>query len=149
MRDFVFLLERQPYYFMYEKSKKDRCERMKKLEQLYEGKAKKVFATEDPDVVIVDYKDCLLYTSDTEDIELHIESLVQGTLKTEVIPLGRLPKRGEYSMRLQIETLFLDEKTCKITVRDVGFGEFFPPTDFQEEKIIHLGGNDGKFNSMS
>ena len=35
------------------------------------------------------------------------------------------------------------------TVRDVGFGEFFPPTDFQEEKMIHLGGNDGKFNSMS
>jgi phosphoribosylaminoimidazole-succinocarboxamide synthase len=30
---------------------------MKKLEQLYEGKAKKVFATEDPNVVIVDYKD--------------------------------------------------------------------------------------------
>ena len=30
---------------------------MKKLQQLYEGKAKKVFATEDPNVVIVDYKD--------------------------------------------------------------------------------------------
>ncbi len=30
---------------------------MNKLEQLYEGKAKKVFATEDPDVVIVEYKD--------------------------------------------------------------------------------------------
>ena len=30
---------------------------MKKLEQLYEGKAKKVFATDDPDIVIVDYKD--------------------------------------------------------------------------------------------
>ncbi len=30
---------------------------MKKLEQLYEGKAKKVFATDDPAVVIVDYKD--------------------------------------------------------------------------------------------
>lgn len=30
---------------------------MKKLEQLYEGKAKKVFKTEDPDIVIVDYKD--------------------------------------------------------------------------------------------
>ena len=53
---------------------------MKKLEQLYEGKAKKVFATEDPEKYIVDYKDdatafngekkgtimgkgCLLYTS--------------------------------------------------------------------------------------
>ena len=30
---------------------------MKKLEQLYEGKAKKVFATDDPDIAIVDYKD--------------------------------------------------------------------------------------------
>ena len=29
----------------------------KKTEQLYEGKAKKVFATENPEVVIVDYKD--------------------------------------------------------------------------------------------
>lgn len=30
---------------------------MKKLEQLYEGKAKKVYATDDPKVVLVDYKD--------------------------------------------------------------------------------------------
>lgn len=30
---------------------------MQKLNQLYEGKAKKVFATENPDLVIVDYKD--------------------------------------------------------------------------------------------
>jgi hypothetical protein len=86
---------------------------------------------------------------DMEDIEFHVESLVQGTEKTEVISLERFQKRGEYSMRLQLETLFLDEKTCKITVRDVGFGEFFLPTDFQEEKIIQLGGNDGKFNSLS
>ena len=30
---------------------------MKKIEQLYEGKAKKVYSTEDPNVVIVSYKD--------------------------------------------------------------------------------------------
>ena len=30
---------------------------MEKLEQLYEGKAKKVFRTDDPDVYLVDYKD--------------------------------------------------------------------------------------------
>ena len=30
---------------------------MKKLEQIYEGKAKKVYATDDPQLVIVDYKD--------------------------------------------------------------------------------------------
>ncbi len=32
-------------------------ENITKMEQLYEGKAKKVFATNDPDLVIVDYKD--------------------------------------------------------------------------------------------
>ena len=30
---------------------------MKKMEQMYEGKAKKVFATDDPGLVLVDYKD--------------------------------------------------------------------------------------------
>ena len=30
---------------------------MKKMEQIYEGKAKKVYATDDPKIVIVDYKD--------------------------------------------------------------------------------------------
>ena len=30
---------------------------MQKLEQLYEGKAKKVFKTDDPALLIVDYKD--------------------------------------------------------------------------------------------
>ena len=86
---------------------------------------------------------------DVEDIEFHIESLIQGNVRTEKISLEKFPRRAEYAMRLQIETLFLDEKTCKITVRDAGFGDFFPPTDFHAEKIIHLGGNDGKFNSLS
>jgi phosphoribosylaminoimidazole-succinocarboxamide synthase len=30
---------------------------MRKTEQIYEGKAKKVYATDDPDILIVDYKD--------------------------------------------------------------------------------------------
>ena len=37
--------------------KKRKGEAMKKVELLYEGKAKKVYTTEDPDVLIVDYKD--------------------------------------------------------------------------------------------
>ena len=86
---------------------------------------------------------------DVQDIELHVDSLVQGTMRTEVIPMKHFPERSEYSMRLMIETSFLDEKTCKVSVKDVGFGEFFPSTDFYEEKIIHLGGNDGKFSSLS
>lgn len=42
---------------MQKRKKKDRWQTMEKLELLYEGKAKKVFKTADPDVLIVDYKD--------------------------------------------------------------------------------------------
>lgn len=83
------------------------------------------------------------------ELEFHVESLVQGTIRSEKISLEGLPKRPEYATRLRIEVLFTDAKTCKIIVRDLGFGEFFPATDFVEEKIIQLGGNDGKFSSLS
>lgn len=84
-----------------------------------------------------------------DEIEFRVESLVQGNARTEVISLDKFPKRAEYSMRLKMETMFLDERTCKITVKDMGFGEFFMPTDSQEEIVLHLGGNDGKFGSLS
>ena len=85
----------------------------------------------------------------TDDIEIHIESLVGAEMKVERVPLAGLPKRKAYTIRLQVNTLFLDEKTCKITFKDLGFGEFFPATDFCVEKEIHLGGSNGQYNSLS
>ena len=67
----------------------------------------------------------------------------------EKVSLEGLPDRRDYSLRVQIEVLFVDEKTCRLSFRDVGFGEFFPATGFHVEKIIHLGGSNGQFNSMS
>ena len=86
---------------------------------------------------------------DTSDIEIHIESLASGELQAETVSLAGLPERKDYALRLQIKTMFLDEQTCKITFKDAGFGEFFPATDFQVEKMIHLGGSNGQFNSLS
>ena len=85
----------------------------------------------------------------TDDIEIHIESLVGAEMKVERVSLAGLPKRNEYSIRLQVKILFSDEKTCKISFKDVGFGEFFPATDFCVEKEIHLGGSNGQYNSLS
>lgn len=86
---------------------------------------------------------------DTSDIEIHIESLAGGELQAETVSLAELPERKDYAMRLQIETMFQDERTCKITFKDLGFGEFFPPSDFHAEKVINLGGCNGQFNSLS
>jgi len=84
-----------------------------------------------------------------EDIEIHIESLVGTEMKVEKVSLEGLPERKNYTLRLQVEAMFFDEKTCKISFRDVGFGEFFPATDFYVEKVIHLGRSNGQYNSLS
>ena len=67
---------------------------------------------------------------DVEDIEFHIESLVQGNLKTEKISLAKFPKRAEYSMRLQIETLFLDEKDLQDHSAGCRIRRFLPADRF-------------------
>ncbi len=86
---------------------------------------------------------------DTSDIEIHIESLTGEELRVKKVSLEGLPDRKDYSLRIQIEAMFLDEQTLLITFRDVGFGEFYPASDFKTEKTIHLGGIHGQFNSMS
>ena len=85
----------------------------------------------------------------TEDIEIHIESLATGQWNVETVSFAGMPKRKEYSMKLIVRTEFDDERTCRLSFRDAGFGDFFPATDFKVEKIIHLGGTNGQFNSLS
>lgn len=86
---------------------------------------------------------------DTNDLEVHIESLTGDELQVEKISLKGLPERTDYSLRLKIEIMFLDESLCRLTLKDMGFGEFYPATDFMVTKDIHLGGINGQFNSMS
>ena len=86
---------------------------------------------------------------DTEDVELHIESLHRKEVEVVRVSLDGLPKRGNYTLRLQVCVTFEDEKTCKITWKDVGFGAFFESSGFQTETVIHLGGEYGQFNSLS
>lgn len=86
---------------------------------------------------------------DLSDIEILIESLSGDEMQVEKVSLEGMPSRSDYSMRMQVEVMFLDERTCRLTFKDIGFGEFFPATDFQVEKVISLGGTNGQFNSMS
>ncbi len=92
---------------------------------------------------------CEVLLENLEDIEIHIEPLAGTGVQVERLSVEGLPKRSPYTLRLKIQILFLDEKNCKISCQDMGFGEFFPATDFYVEKEIHLGGNNGQFNSLS
>lgn len=86
---------------------------------------------------------------DTENIEIHVDSLVTGRHLVEPVSLKGMPDRKNYALRLKINTFFSDEKTCHIIFEDMGFGEFFAPSGFRVEKIIELGGSNGQFNSLS
>ena len=85
----------------------------------------------------------------TEDIEIHIESLARAEMRVERLSLEGLPKRNKYTLRLQVKVMLMDEKQCRISFKDIGFGEFFPATDFYVEKEIRLGGSNEQFNSLS
>ncbi len=86
---------------------------------------------------------------DDSDLEVHIESLAGEELQVEKISMKGLPERTDYSLRLKIEIMFLEERLCRLTLRDIGFGDFYPATGFCVTKDIHLGGINGQFNSMS
>lgn len=86
---------------------------------------------------------------DPSDIEIRVETLAGKEVLMEKVSLSGFPSRQDYSLRLRIEVMFLDERTCKIIFRDAGFGEFFSATDFYAEKLLNLGGINGQFNSMS
>lgn len=84
-----------------------------------------------------------------EELEIHVESLVGNEMQVCKVNLNGLPKRKNYTLRLQVKVLFQDEKTCTISFRDLGFGEFFAATDFVAETEIHLGGSNGQYHSLS
>lgn len=92
---------------------------------------------------------CEVLLENLEDIEIHVESLMESKMQVATVSVSDLPKREAYTYRLQICVIFQDETTCRVSFKDVGFGEFFPATGFYKECTIQLGGSHGKFNSLS
>lgn len=55
---------------------------------------------------------------------------IEGQEKTVVtVPLEKLPKRPDKTTRLRISLHFSDAEHARYQVRDLGFGELFPPSD--------------------
>ena len=65
---------------------------MKKVEQLYEGKAKKVFTTEDPELYIVDYKDDATAFNGEKKGTIHDKGIINNRVTNHLMKL--LEKNG-------------------------------------------------------
>lgn len=70
---------------------------------------------------------------DQPELEFAIIPINGSEKKTMVIRLNELPNRPPKTTRLRLELNFLNPSHVKLTVKDLGFGELFPPSDMVYE----------------
>lgn len=80
---------------------------LQKTEQMYEGKAKKVFATNDPNLVIVDYKDDATAFNGEKKGTIHNKGIINNKVTNHLMKL--LEKEG-------IPTHFVEEISDRETI---------------------------------
>ena len=101
---------------------------MKKLEQVYEGKAKKVFATDDPELFIVDYKDdATAFNGEKKGtiagkgvINNRVTNYLMGLLEKEGVPthfVKELSERETLVKKVSIVPL-------EVIIRNISAGSF-------------------------
>ncbi len=101
---------------------------MKKLEQLYEGKAKKVFKTDDPELYIVDYKDDATAFNGEKKGTIASKGVVNNRMSA--IIFAQLEERGVPTHLVKLlsdrETLVKAVKILplEVIVRNVAAGSF-------------------------
>ena len=113
---------------------------MEKKEQLYEGKAKKVFATDDPDLVIVSYKDDATAFNGLKKGTIEGKGVINNKMTNYMF--GLLEKEGvpthlvkELSDR---ETLVkkVDIVQLEVIIRNVAAGSFSKRMGVEEGKAL-------------
>ncbi len=67
------------------------------------------------------------------ELEFALIPIGRKEKKTMLIRLEHLPERPKKTTRLQIRVEFTDASHAKILIKDLGFGEIFPPSDLVYE----------------
>lgn len=82
---------------------------------------------------------CEFLTDGTKELLLYGKSIL-GDEETHSysIPLKDLPDRPPKTTRLQLQISFLSATRCRIFVRDLGFGEFYPASGLSWESVLEV-----------
>lgn len=75
---------------------------------------------------------------DTDEVFFTVFHAVRKETKHIVMNLRNIEKRENKTMRVSVLVEFLDRDTAVLTVRDLGFGEFYENTYRIWEKVIHF-----------
>jgi len=79
-----------------------------------------------------------LILNDTSEIEIVIRNELKKTKLSYIMPVDLFEDRPNRTTRVRVKAKFLNTKVCAITVKDLGFGEFYPATNRVWEKIINM-----------
>ncbi len=85
----------------------------------------------------IDHELDLIPNGDTE-LEIKVKNVVTREKMSHMIPMEGIPGRTERIARIGLQIRFAGKEKCIITVRDKGFGEFFPSSYRIWEETIML-----------
>jgi len=71
-------------------------------------------------------------------VELCIQAIDRSDAKRIRIPLEGLPERPNKTTRLHLDIEFTGVRECRIDIRDCGFGEWFPASEFTWRERLKL-----------
>ena len=69
---------------------------------------------------------CELILDNTEELVFVVGTMGESEKKRVAMPLPGLPKRPNKTTRLSLELKYISRNECRITVKDLGFGDMFP-----------------------
>ena len=73
-----------------------------------------------------------------KELVLYARSMRGGETSSYTIVLKGLPERPVKTTRLRISLAYQSAKVCKVTVKDMGFGEFFPSSGLIWESMLDM-----------
>lgn len=75
---------------------------------------------------------------DEQEIAITVKDILKKSFKEQIISLEGLPERPNKMTRIRIRLELLDVKSLAVTVKDLGFGEFYSSSNRIWEKVIEL-----------
>ena len=69
---------------------------------------------------------CELILDDKKELIFTVETMGEAQKKRAVMQLNGLPARPNKTTRLSLEMEYISPRDCRVTVRDLGFGDLYP-----------------------
>ena len=81
---------------------------------------------------------CEFLLNEGKELVLYARSLRGGDAVSYSIMLEGLPDRPPKTTRLHLQMEFESVSECRVRIRDMGFGEFFPSSGLTWESVLKL-----------